>query len=289
MASIEFLNERIAKAEESIFKRTSTIERKQGTITKKIAALAKAGVEYVEGIEKRDYRDNNEAFWLICDIETLTEDIARAHKDIEEKQKALDGYKAQVTAEIEKANSRNIPAILEFLEGWKQRVTEYYHDQFPKFLKAQEEWYAIDHQHCEWHNYGGAWQMRKDNPDEYKRIEKEYKEAKAKYTSRWNFIFGYVDRAFNESTGKHDMFVFNDEKLAKELKREAEAKYDFIVERTNAIVGQITDASNLCIGDKGDLNGYIIGTKGTAKVETIGAGGYNIQCFHFRTLINKVK
>lgn len=277
MASIEFLNERIAKAEEFISKRTSTIERKQGTITKKIAALAKAGVEYVEGIEKRDYRDNNEAFWLICDIETLTEDIERAHKDIAEKQKALDGYKAQVTAEIEKANSRNIPAILEFLEGWKQRVTEYYHDQFPKFLEARKEWYAIDSKHCDWHNHG-AWQMRKDNPDEYKRIEKEYKEAKAKYISRWNFIFEYVDRN-----------TFNDEKLAKELKREAEAKYDFIVERTNAIVGQITDASNLRIGDKGDLNGYIIGTKGTAKVETIGAGGYNIQCFHFRTLIHEVR
>ena len=75
-------------------------------------------------------------------------------------------------------------------------------------------------------------------------------------------------------------------KLEKDLTKEWNRKYDFIIERTNEIVGKITDASNLKVGAKGDLNGYIIGTKGTAKVQTIGAGGYNIQCFHFRTLIN---
>lgn len=77
------------------------------------------------------------------------------------------------------------------------------------------------------------------------------------------------------------------QKLAKDLSEEADRKYDFIIERTNAIVGEITDASNLRIGSKADLNGYVIGTRGIAKVQTIGAGGYNIQCFHFRTLINR--
>lgn len=73
-----------------------------------------------------------------------------------------------------------------------------------------------------------------------------------------------------------------------DLEAEKNRKYDFIIERTNEIVGQITDASNLTIGAKGDLNGFILGTKGSAKVQTIGAGGYNIQCFHFRTLIHKM-
>lgn len=77
------------------------------------------------------------------------------------------------------------------------------------------------------------------------------------------------------------------EKLKKDLKDEADRKYDFIIERTNSIVGTITDASDLRVGDKGDLNGFIKGENGVAKVQTIGAGGYNIQCFHFRTLINR--
>ena len=78
-------------------------------------------------------------------------------------------------------------------------------------------------------------------------------------------------------------------KLNKDLDKDANTKYDFIIERTNAIVGTITDATNLKIGRKGDLNGFIIGERGKAKVETIGAGGYNIQCYHFRTLINKIR
>ena len=78
------------------------------------------------------------------------------------------------------------------------------------------------------------------------------------------------------------------QQLEKDLNEEANRKYDFIIERTNAIAGEITDASGLSIGSKQDLNGFIVGTRGTAKVQTIGAGGYNIQCFHFRTLINAV-
>lgn len=77
------------------------------------------------------------------------------------------------------------------------------------------------------------------------------------------------------------------QRLVKDLNEEANRKYDFIIERTNAITGEITDASGLSIGNKQDLNGFVVGARGTAKVQTIGAGGYNIQCFHFRTLINK--
>lgn len=54
-------------------------------------------------------------------------------------------------------------------------------------------------------------------------------------------------------------------------------------------VGTITDAAALYIGPEGDINGIIVGTEGKAKIQTIGAGGYNIQCFHFRTLIHEIK
>ena len=72
------------------------------------------------------------------------------------------------------------------------------------------------------------------------------------------------------------------------MEAEYNRKYDFIIDRTNAIVGQITDATNLTITN-GELNGVIVGTRGVAKVTTIGAGGCNIQKFHFRTLVSAVK
>ena len=43
---------------------------------------------------------------------------------------------------------------------------------------------------------------------------------------------------------------------------------------------ETTDASDLKI-TAGDLNGTIIGNRGKAKVQTVGAGGYNIQIFFF--------
>ena len=98
----------------------------------------------------------------------------------------------------------------------------------------------------------------------------------------------YESREYNPETHQYDR-VFNRDKLQKELDVEADEKYDAIIERTNAICGKITDARGLWTSAKGDLDGIIIGERGVAKVQTIGAGGYNIQCFHFRTLVHEVK
>jgi hypothetical protein len=44
----------------------------------------------------------------------------------------------------------------------------------------------------------------------------------------------------------------------------------------------------LRIDSIGEINGIIQGTISNAKVRTITAGGYNIQCFHYRVLVNKI-
>ena len=78
----------------------------------------------------------------------------------------------------------------------------------------------------------------------------------------------------------------NDQEIAR---REKLAKYEDLCNRISAVVGEIKDASNLSIGNKnGEINGTVTGSKGNAKVETISAGGYAVQCFHYRVLVHKI-
>lgn len=267
MASIEFIQKRIAGKEKELDKLNKKLER-------------------IRKVEAQNWEDPNPYYYHERDLKYTL-------RDIEEAQKALDKYKAQLIAETEKANSRNVPAIIEFLDGWKARVTKFYadglveyfnekklvHDLYNKiteryrespekteYEKARSAFYKKCHGYFEKKDYINRW----GKPD--------YKEVKVR-DGEYEWLKAYI--------GEHtleDALA----RLEKDLTGEWNRKYDFIIERTNYIVGTITDASNLRIGSKGDLNGYIIGTNGTASVKTIGAGGYNIQCFHFRTLINRV-
>lgn len=288
--TIETLKDRIEKAEAKITKKQNTIIKKQGTIAKKLDALKKFGVDYqamnfkrmltnelVEaGLTKDDAYD---AYWLECDVDSLLEDIRRGQKEIDETAEKLVTYKAELESAEEKANSRDVQVILDFLKLWKEKVEAYYTMYFSNFLEAEKEYIKFSRSYAEWYNTN--YSLRGTEEDKQKRNEQ--KQMQAEFNDRWSHYFPYLIR---DDQGNHQLDLV---KLQKDLVNEANRKYDFIIERTNAIVGQITDASELTIGDKDDLNGYIIGTKGIAKVQTIGAGGYNIQCFHFRTLINKVR
>lgn len=268
MASIEFITKRIEGKEKELEK-----------LNKKLARIRKAEA----------------TGWTVNPYYYHESDLKYTLRDIEAAQKALDGYKAELMAETEKANSRNVPAIVEFLNGWKVRVTSH-------FMNGLMEYYTEKEYVHELYTKITRYSYCEDNasPEQV-----EYEEARQTFRNRCH---GYYERKeFTNRWGKLDynevkvrdgeyewLKPYNHastmeealSKVEKDLTQEWNRKYDFIIERTNEIVGTITDASNLKVGSKGDLNGYIIGTRGTAKVQTIGAGGYNIQCFHFRTLIN---
>lgn len=68
---------------------------------------------------------------------------------------------------------------------------------------------------------------------------------------------------------------------------ENDAKW-FIIDlynRVKAITGEITDWSGIHLAGTA-LNGYVIGKEGRAEVESILAGGYNIQRLHVRVLVH---
>jgi hypothetical protein len=73
------------------------------------------------------------------------------------------------------------------------------------------------------------------------------------------------------------------------LDREVDRKRKALITRVEKKAGKIIDASFLRVGDDGEINGMITGEKGDVAVNTITAGGYNIQCLHYRLLVKNLK
>ena len=61
-----------------------------------------------------------------------------------------------------------------------------------------------------------------------------------------------------------------------------------LAQRIGEKVGRIADATGLHI-QNGEIAGVIYGENGSATIQTIGAGGHNIQRFHFRTLVHELE
>lgn len=268
MASIEFITKRIEGKEKEIDK-----------LNKKLERIRKAEA----------------TGWTVNPYYYHESDLKYTIRDIEVAQKALEDYKAQLIAETEKANSRNVPAIVDFLNGWKIRVISHFTNGLMEYYLEKE------YVHNLYRQMKNQYYCTASTPEQiaYEEARKAFRNKCHGYYERQEFInrWGKPDsKEVKVRDGEYEWLrPYNNEstleealnKLERDLTQEWNRKYDFIIERTNEIVGKITDATNLKVGAKSDLNGYIIGTKGTAKVQTIGAGGYNIQCFHFRTLINE--
>lgn len=77
--------------------------------------------------------------------------------------------------------------------------------------------------------------------------------------------------------------------ITNEIEKEAVRKYVSLVNKIFDITGNITNTAYLSIDPKGEINGLVEGEKGVASINTFSAGGYNIQCFHYRTQIRKIK
>lgn len=222
-------------------------------------------------------------------------DLKYTLRDIEDCKTAITNYETEIKATQQKDASRDVKIILEFLERWKTNVYEIYSNGINEVFDSEDElrllYRAIPQP--TWADSEQKQTYEAARKEHYRNLhgitEKDERSYSVKVKDgKWEWL-----RSWLKDT-REDSLAY----LKKFLTEEAKRKYDFIIERTNAIVGQITDASGLSIGAKGDLNGIIIGTEGKARVTTVGAGGYNDdiivnvkhgQIFHFRTLIKEVK
>ena len=242
---------------EALEKRIEGKNRAIDKLTKKMERILKA--------KESDYKENNPYYYD-------ESDFRRTERELKIERTALADYKDQLAKEIEKAGSRNVKVLVDFLENWKTRTIAWFLEEREKFETAFKEYGKKEQEY-----YDRIYQL-KYNSEERKTLSKERKEHSDKFWSSWSHV-----TQFDHST------LSWAENMRKQIEIEKNRKYDDIIERTNKFTGKITDASNLKIDAKQNINGYIIGERGKAKVETIGAGGYNIQCYHFRTLIHEYK
>ena len=112
------------------------------------------------------------------------------------------------------------------------------------------------------------------------RIQSDYQELNYKEFSR---NYTHADVMFKSKSDEqiHDDNVQSSENLIIDL-----------IYRVRKITGEITDWSNIraSAGTGGFtvLNGTVIGKEGIARIESITAGGYNIQRLHFRVLVHNM-
>lgn len=184
-----------------------------------------------------------------------------AYRDLAEAKATLVKYQKQLNNKKEFENSEKVEVIWKFLQNWRVNAYNF-------FVK---------------------------NAHEYYQLKLNYKQAKEEYFKEnpINDLFPKSEYYSSIHPLSKDISLYNDEideeKLNKVLDREVEAKYTSLVKRITEKAGNIKDAKNLYIANDGEINGIVVGKKASVKIETITAGGYNIQCLHFRVLVHIVK
>ena len=276
------LREKVIKAEAKVAKRAAVLQKHR----EQLAKLIQKGADQF-------------------DIRIKKSDIESAEDKLEEAKKVLANWKEKLDERITSDDylEANAPEILkEFLENWKQHAIDYYRQKRICFIEYRKELRAAERaarlealqmlpslersrklyegrepSDCDLAN---LW-PRKDVDEFLHERGLDYCQIQKKLQAKGDGIIFRMLEISNEQE--------REEWLERTMEEEKRAKLLDLIGRIMSTVGTITDASALYIGPEGDINGYIVGTEGKAKIQTIGAGGYNIQCFHFRTLIHEYK
>lgn len=239
------------------------------------------------------------------DISIKQSDIESAVDKLEEAKQILANWQAKLDERIAADDylEANAPEILkDFLENWKQHAIIYYREKRIRFIEYRKELKAQER--------AARLEALQTLPslERYREIYKDRELTDSDLANLWprkdvdaflserGLEYHQIQRKLNEF-GDQITFrlleIRDDQEreawLEKAMEEEKRAKLIDLIGRIMGTVGTITDAAALHIGPEGDINGYIVGTEGKAKIQTIGAGGYNIQCFHFRTLIHEMK
>lgn len=278
MANIELLQGRIAKSKEKVEKIKSTIERHKKALEKKKISGEK---------------------W---EIERKEDDIVQSNKKLAAAEAILEKWEKSLSIELEKQRfieGKTPETIKDFLETWKENAIEWHLKKYEAYQKFKEELNKKEYElriQCiketpEYERYVGFIGDKLFRPinliprkpiDDF--LKKEGFDWRGIEKRKTMFAGANVIRMDSMRSNKAER-----EKWIKDLiERDKQTKMFELINRISGEIGKIKDASELVVNQKGNLDGVIHGEKGSVELNTIGAGGFNIQCFHYRTLLKKL-
>lgn len=273
----EQLKERIEK---SIIK----IEKLEKKVTKYSNLVSQEFKDLVDEVLKNDdyskLREYNKMKYDAHYCQGDEYDYYHGKSDLESAINTYNNYIIKLKELEQFESEEKIEVIWNFLNNWETKAYDWYiqnanlyielYDKYDEVWEGSKEQYKYNRSYT---TYDGKYVQRIC-----------YNETK--FRENYYFNIQSLTRTITNAYRK----TIDTEKLAKVLKDEKDRKYKDLIQRVTKVVGKITDASELKIGNQnGEINGRIKGENSKCIVETISAGGYNIQCFHYRVLIKEVK
>lgn len=275
--TLEQLQERASKVEVKIQKLEKKVLKYSSLVSQEFKNLVN---EYLQTNDISKIRAYNQLHYNNPYNQGDEYEYYHASLDLNDKRNTLNNYLVKIEEIKQFESEEKIEVIWNFLNNWEVKAYDWYiqnanhymeiHDKYDEIWEGSKESYKYESTYT---NYQGQLLTR------IRYNETRFKEL---YYSNIQSLTKQITNVYCKT--------IDTEKLSKIIKDEKEHKYKELIERVTKIVGNITDASMLKIGEQhGEINGRIYGTKGKCILETISAGGYNIQCFHYRVLLKEVK
>lgn len=263
MADIKLLKERHEKAIADLNKIKATqskrFERLEKLEAKSIAINPNMNWQQYYAMTREEQLMQEAWIDVQVKIDVLKMDIKDAERKLKDQQKKIDDYAEKLNKEeaIEKKNNDIPECLKQFKETLIASWDEYDRRKAINVKKAYEEYMA--------------W-LKANRPVSMK--DRRLKMAECGYD---DVSYNYYVRQTEEY--RHEQNVKDATRIIMNLVNRIEKKCGVITEWNGLQVVMGNEFEGAA------LNGWVKGDKGSAEVESILAGGYNIQKLHVRTLV----
>ena len=319
--NVSDIEAKIAKKQAEIDKKKAWIAKKEEAIKKKLALLSGkiSDDEYTQLVacldelkvtsprkidedlridtwglaRKYGYNYETPEGKALYNIKEDAESIYNSKEAIKEAEGILSNYEAKIATLKNKADE--IDRIPECLKDFMNSIIEKWNDYdfnirdnskpYYKQLKDDGDRLLYDEE-----DPLNSWRSRDAKLKElYPDIEGSWRRSR-KFEE--DHIVIPFEKRFGSLNYARSLWGMTDEQIRKENERSGQNLILDLLKRVTKITGPVTNWSGLHVtqGNMGAvLNGVVVGESGKARVESILAGGYNIQRLHVRTLVKEVK